>query len=165
MIVKEVKAEASGTYLCTAMDGAGKTAQKTIEVAVNYPPRVDVSEVVIHALSGDVAELICKVVGEPKPQVAWSKGGSIVHEDSRIGIHHENTRHYLTIKQIKQEDLGMYTCTARNALGMSHKDITLTESITGTANRMGFVFCPTIVAFSAVFVIKNSFMDVGQFSA
>jgi hypothetical protein len=38
---------------------------------------MSVSEVVIHALSGDIAELNCKGTGEPSPKVAWSKGGSL----------------------------------------------------------------------------------------
>ena len=59
-----------------------------------------IQSIVIHALSGDVAELICKVTGEPSPKVAWSKGGTLMKKDKRIGIHNENTKHYLTIKQI-----------------------------------------------------------------
>jgi len=132
--VKSVSANHSGTYLCTAEDSAGRSVEKMVEVVVKYPPQVTVSEVVIHAFSGDVAELICKVVGQPAPQVAWSKAGTLVKSDKRIQIHNMETSHYLTIEQIKEEDLGMYTCSAKNSLGMSHKDITLTASKSELSN-------------------------------
>jgi hypothetical protein len=115
LAVKSVSANHSGTYLCTAKDSTGRSAEKMVEVVVSYPPQVSVSEVVIHALSGDVAELICKVTGEPFPKVVWSKGGTLIKKDKRIEIHNESTKHYLTIKQIKEEDLGMYTCSAKNS--------------------------------------------------
>ena len=96
--VKSVSANHSGTYLCTAKDSTGRSAEKMV---VSYPPQVSVSEVVIHALSGDVAELICKVTGEPSPKVLWSKDGILLKKDKRIGIHNENTKHYLTKKKDK----------------------------------------------------------------
>jgi len=128
LVVESVTANHSGTYLCTAMDNTGRSAEKMVEVVVNYPPHVTVSEVIIHALTGDVAELICKVQGEPAPQVYWSKDGSLVGTDKRISTRKEDTRHYLTIKQVQEEDLDMYTCSAKNSQGMGHKDITLTAS-------------------------------------
>ena len=54
LTVKSVSANHSGSYLCTAMDSTGRSAEKMVEVVVSYPPQVSVSEVVIHALSGDV---------------------------------------------------------------------------------------------------------------
>ena len=128
LTVPSVSSNHSGTYKCTAMDSGGRSAEKTVEVEVNYPPHVSVSEVVIHALSGDVAELVCKVKGHPSPQVVWSKGGEVVKTDKRRSIHQEDTRHSLTILQLKEEDWGMYTCSATNSQGMAHKDIKLTGS-------------------------------------
>ena len=142
--VKSVSSTHSGTYQCTAMDSSGRSAQKTVEVVVNYPPQVSVSEVVIHALSGDVAELVCTVVGHPTPQVVWSKGGQVVKMDKRRSIHQENTRHSLTILQLGEEDWGMYACSARNSQGMSHKDIKLTasssEELSSGTSRLGTYF-------------------------
>ena len=129
LTVKSVTGNHSGTYLCTARDNTGRSAQKMVEVVVNSPPQVQVGEVIIHALTGDVAELICKVHGQPAPQVAWSKEGTLVKTDERISIHKAYTKNYLTIRQVKEEDLGMYTCSAKNSQDMGHKDLTIMASI------------------------------------
>ena len=61
-----------------------------------------------------IASLQCEVKGYPTPQVTWLKHNSSLLADKRI----VQSRGGLTIKDVTSQDSGLYTCKARNSLGV-----------------------------------------------
>ena len=69
-----------------------------------------------------IASFQCDVKGNPTPQVTWLKQNSSLPDDKRI----VQSRDALIIKDVTSQDGGMYTCKARNILGMMTSSATLT---------------------------------------
>ena len=70
----------------------------------------------------DIASLQCKVKGNPTPQVTWLKQNSSISLDKRI----VQSRDGLMIPDVTSQDGGVYTCRARNILGVMISSATLT---------------------------------------
>ena len=69
-----------------------------------------------------IASLQCEVKGNPIPQVTWLKENSRLTADKRI----VQTRGGLMIRDVTSLDGAVYTCKARNILGVVTSSATLT---------------------------------------
>ena len=124
----------AGTYRCTADNGHGREASKTVEVAVEYRyvvylapmvlffifhnlifclrPEIEVTEMFVHSQVGeDKVELVCAVHAHPRPSVIWLKRGETELSNSgRLKLDNIGSRHTLTISRVNTEDFGDYEC-------------------------------------------------------
>ena len=90
----------------------------------------------------DIASLQCKVKGNPAPQVTWLKQNSSISLDKRI----VQSRGGLMIRDVTSQDGGMYTCRARNILGVMISSATLTVQSNLLPNinvPVAFIRCQT----------------------
>ncbi|XP_076274406.1 protein turtle-like isoform X2 [Rhynchophorus ferrugineus] len=90
---------------------------------VHAPPRFVVTpEDVIYVNLGDAIILNCQAEGTPSPEILWYKDANPVDPTTtigNIGIFNDGTE--LRISNIRHEDIGDYTCIARNGEGqISH---------------------------------------------
>ncbi|XKL61367.1 hypothetical protein PGB90_008424 [Kerria lacca] len=89
---------------------------------VHAPPRFVVTpEEIIYVNLGDAIILNCQADGTPAPEIFWFKDEHPVDPSptGTIGIFNEGTE--LRISSIRHEDIGDYTCIARNGEGqISH---------------------------------------------
>ena len=69
-----------------------------------------------------VASFLCEVKGNPAPQVTWLKQNSSLFADKRI----LQSRGGLMITKVTSQDDGVYTCIARNILGVVSSSAALT---------------------------------------
>ncbi|KAF5923765.1 hypothetical protein HPG69_008128 [Diceros bicornis minor] len=69
---------------------------------------------------GQSVTLACQVSAQPAAQATWSKDGAVLESSSRLLIS-STRKHFqlLTILVVTAEDLGLYTCSVRNRLGMA----------------------------------------------
>uniref|UniRef100_A0A3Q1GT89 receptor protein-tyrosine kinase n=1 Tax=Acanthochromis polyacanthus TaxID=80966 RepID=A0A3Q1GT89_9TELE len=68
--------------------------------------------------------LLCEAAGTPNPTVIWTKNNHTVVEGSGVILGQHN--HSLTIQRVKEEDSGLYTCTACNNRGCDSAQAYLT---------------------------------------
>ncbi|KAJ8787375.1 hypothetical protein J1605_023035 [Eschrichtius robustus] len=67
---------------------------------------------------GQSVTLACQVSAQPVAQATWSKDGALLESSSRLLISSTlKNFQLLTILVVTAEDLGVYTCSVRNALG------------------------------------------------
>ncbi|XP_062549189.1 protein turtle isoform X2 [Armigeres subalbatus] len=87
---------------------------------VHAPPRFSVTpEDIIYVNLGDSIILNCQADGTPTPEILWYKDAIPVDPSSTVGIFNDGTE--LRISTIRHEDIGDYTCIARNGEGqVSH---------------------------------------------
>ncbi|XP_076239839.1 protein turtle isoform X1 [Calliopsis andreniformis] len=87
---------------------------------VHAPPKFSITpEEMIYVNVGDAIILNCQAEGTPTPEILWYKDESPVEPSTTIGIFNDGTE--LRISTIKNEDIGDYTCIARNGEGqISH---------------------------------------------
>lgn len=85
------------------------------------------------------AQLECIAVAMPRANIHWFHHGipvvssnriarqdHAILENQTISEYHTNTKHILIIKNIRENDFGMYDCRAENVLGTESKSIELT---------------------------------------
>ncbi|XP_025421495.1 protein turtle isoform X1 [Sipha flava] len=87
---------------------------------VHAPPRfVTIPGDVQYINVGDSIILNCQALGTPTPEIVWFKDATDVQPTSTVGIFNDGTE--LRISNIRIEDIGDYTCIARNGEGqISH---------------------------------------------
>ena len=77
--------------------------------------------------TGHTARLECAAEGHPTPQIAWQKDGGTDFPAAR-----ERRMHVMPdddvffIMDVKPEDMGVYSCTAKNTAGTVSANATLT---------------------------------------
>ncbi|KAK2115751.1 hypothetical protein P7K49_006377 [Saguinus oedipus] len=64
---------------------------------------------------GETIEVSCTASGNPPPQIMWFKDNETLVEDSGIVLKDGNRN--LTIRRVRKEDEGLYTCQACSVLG------------------------------------------------
>lgn len=109
-----------GTYKCSASNGNGKK-EKLIEVFVNYPPEIEVTEMYKSTGKGNVVELVCTVHAYPAPTVIWTKDGNTITQ----GVEKRGSKHTLTLKNMNKFKYGHYKCQGENNLGKVEDTIDL----------------------------------------
>ena len=94
--------------------------------------------------TGHTARLECAAEGHPAPQIAWQKDGGTDFPAAR-----ERRMHVMPdddvffIMDVKPEDMGLYSCTAKNTAGTVSANATLTvlgEKTGSAAERETFLF-------------------------
>ncbi|XP_029159268.1 protein turtle isoform X8 [Nylanderia fulva] len=88
---------------------------------VHAPPRFSITpDDMIYVNLGDAIILNCQAEGTPTPEILWYKDANPVEPNGRdVGIFNDGTE--LRLSTIKTEDIGDYTCIARNGEGqISH---------------------------------------------
>ncbi|XP_050739672.1 protein amalgam-like isoform X2 [Eriocheir sinensis] len=118
--------DVEGTYICTASNGLGQPSSLEMLVEIQYPPDVSIEESLIHTGVGRYVELVCRVHGRPAPSVTWLKSGRTLTSSHYVASHDGLHRYSLTIKQVKEDDFGEYTCMAESTLGSTNSSLRLT---------------------------------------
>ncbi|CAM1326542.1 Uncharacterised protein at_DN0009 [Pycnogonum litorale] len=152
LIIKEVFPEDTGTFTVVAKNTAGYTScsselvvelplsdhgstvtpisrrslsreSSVAEFLEGIPPVFSQLPKEKIATKGTDAELECRLVGYPQPQLTWIFKGQILEESRRITKTTQSDvhfyRHILTIKNVTFEDTGKYEVIATNSEGYS----------------------------------------------
>ncbi|XP_035660910.1 myosin light chain kinase, smooth muscle-like [Branchiostoma floridae] len=74
---------------------------------------------------GGDAIFVCRVSGEPAPEVLWERDGVPVRNAGRFEIFEEDDGFHLEIFDVVREDAGTYGCTLRNGAGETNCSFSL----------------------------------------
>ncbi|XP_065214035.1 protein turtle isoform X3 [Planococcus citri] len=120
-----IKESDQGWYECSVvfLNRPPSTQNKNgtwFHLDVHAPPRFVVTpEEIIYVNLGDAIILNCQADGTPAPEIVWFKDEHPVDPSTTTGIFNDGTE--LRISSIRHEDIGDYTCIARNGEGqISH---------------------------------------------
>ncbi|KAM8788637.1 basement membrane-specific heparan sulfate proteoglycan core protein isoform 12-T12 [Rhynchonycteris naso] len=118
--IQNLDQSCQGTYVCQAHGPWGQ-AQATAQLVVQALPSVliNIRTSVQTVVVGHAVEFECLALGDPKPQVTWSKVGGRL----RPGI--MQTGGIVRIAHVELADAGQYRCTATNAAGTTQSHVLL----------------------------------------
>uniref|UniRef100_A0A8C4MIZ6 Obscurin n=1 Tax=Equus asinus asinus TaxID=83772 RepID=A0A8C4MIZ6_EQUAS len=85
--------------------------------AVEGPPSMQVTIEDVQAQRGGTAQFQAVIEGSPQPTVTWYKDSTQLADDTRLSQQQEGTTYSLVLRDVAQQDAGVYTCLARNAGG------------------------------------------------
>ena len=128
--INDVNDKDSGSYSCTAGNEAGKE-QCSCKLSVSRlstSPTFSRKLEDIKAHEGSDISLAVEAQGHPEPSVKWLKDGKPLTESKRIKIEQKGLTFVLSIKNATDSDQGNYSCTARNSVGQTVTDCSVTVS-------------------------------------
>jgi DNA-directed RNA polymerase III subunit RPC5 len=69
---------------------------------------------------GAQVEFVCRVEGQPRPQITWFRQTAIIKPSPDFQIYYDdNNFATLVIKEVFPEDAGTFTCVAKNCVGFA----------------------------------------------
>ncbi|XP_059184547.1 LOW QUALITY PROTEIN: leucine-rich repeats and immunoglobulin-like domains protein 1 [Centropristis striata] len=116
-----------GRYQCIITNHFGSTYSSKARLIVNVLPSFVKTPRDSTIRTGQTARLECAAEGHPAPQIAWQKDGGTDFPAAR-----ERRMHVMPdddvffIMDVKPEDMGVYSCTAKNTAGTVSANATLT---------------------------------------
>ncbi|XP_045931828.1 leucine-rich repeats and immunoglobulin-like domains protein 1 isoform X2 [Micropterus dolomieu] len=116
-----------GRYQCIITNHFGSTYSSKARLIVNVLPSFLKTPRDSTIRTGHTARLECAAEGHPVPQIAWQKDGGTDFPAAR-----ERRMHVMPdddvffIMDVKPEDMGVYSCTAKNTAGTVSANATLT---------------------------------------
>nr|XP_060478237.1 basement membrane-specific heparan sulfate proteoglycan core protein isoform X8 [Panthera onca] len=118
--IQNLDQSCQGTYVCQAYGPWGQ-AQASAQLVVQALPSVliNIRTSVQTVVVGHAVEFECLALGDPKPQVMWSKVGGRL----RPGI--VQSGGIVRIAHVELADAGQYRCTATNAAGTTQSHVLL----------------------------------------
>uniref|UniRef100_A0A8C5W653 SPEG neighbor n=1 Tax=Microcebus murinus TaxID=30608 RepID=A0A8C5W653_MICMU len=87
-------------------------------ILVEVPAKVQKGPDNTKARKGTTVTLTAEIMGEPAPDVGWTKDGEDIEEDDRVFFEMGSTTTTLTIRRATPEDSGKYEVYVENSLGM-----------------------------------------------
>ncbi|KAG7273157.1 hypothetical protein CRUP_019324 [Coryphaenoides rupestris] len=116
-----------GRYQCIITNHFGSSYSSKARLTVNVLPSFLKTPRDSTIRTGHTARLECAAEGHPAPQIAWQKDGGTDFPAAR-----ERRMHVMPdddvffIMDVKPEDMGVYSCTARNTAGVVSANASLT---------------------------------------
>ncbi|KAJ8255700.1 hypothetical protein COCON_G00195640 [Conger conger] len=124
-IHKVVKTD-EGVYRCEArVEARGEIDFRDIAVIVNVPPVLSVPQLSFNA-TADYQEAVtftCRAYGSPDPELTWHRRGKQLEESDQYTLKGRGTM--LTVRNIRQDDGGSYSCKASNKAGEAEQELFL----------------------------------------
>ncbi|XP_035980499.1 leucine-rich repeats and immunoglobulin-like domains protein 1 [Fundulus heteroclitus] len=116
-----------GRYQCIITNHFGSTYSNRAQVVVNVLPSFVKTPRDSTIRTGHTARLECAAEGHPTPQIAWQKDGGTdfpAARERRMHVMPDDDVFFIT--NVKPEDMGVYSCTAKNTAGTVSANATLT---------------------------------------
>ncbi|XP_030873411.1 fibroblast growth factor receptor-like 1 isoform X2 [Leptonychotes weddellii] len=116
--VKEVEREDAGAYVCKATNGFGSLSVNYTLIVMARPRFTQPSKMrrrVIARPVGSSVRLKCVASGHPRPDITWMKD-----DQALTGLEageHRKKKWTLSLKNLRPEDSGKYTCRVSNRAG------------------------------------------------
>uniref|UniRef100_A0A158Q7F2 Myosin light chain kinase, smooth muscle n=1 Tax=Elaeophora elaphi TaxID=1147741 RepID=A0A158Q7F2_9BILA len=131
LICHNAQGNDSAAYRCVVTNPIG-IAQSTCQITVTesiprMAPKFEVPLEDKTALAGKEVKLKCRILGDPQPQITWTKDGTTISTTRHQKLQFtEDGWCSLTIFNCTAEDTGFYLCTASNVLGSESSQLMLT---------------------------------------
>uniref|UniRef100_A0A7N8YK78 Vascular endothelial growth factor receptor 3 n=1 Tax=Mastacembelus armatus TaxID=205130 RepID=A0A7N8YK78_9TELE len=119
--IPSIQLQDEGHYVCEAQSrrrGEKQCLFRYISVKALVAPRYKRSLTNQTVNVTESLQMECDVEGRPLPRLTWFKDNQPLHQMS--GIQLQNSNRTLSIQRVREEDAGLYTCTACNQRGCVH---------------------------------------------
>ena len=108
--ISDVRKSDSDAYFCSAVNLLGNVEKKTQLVVISHPVFTLKPPDKIAVGIGDTLTLNCSATGDPRPVISWKRQGAALP----VG-RSQSTNDALIIRDLKEEDAGIYICVATSA--------------------------------------------------
>uniref|UniRef100_A0A671S8Q9 Vascular endothelial growth factor receptor 3 n=1 Tax=Sinocyclocheilus anshuiensis TaxID=1608454 RepID=A0A671S8Q9_9TELE len=134
LTITNIQLQDEGNYVCEVQNrrsGEKHCHRKYIPVKALEAPRYRNNPTNQTVNVSESLQMECDVEGTPSPQLSWFKDNQPLHQIS--GIFLQDSNRTLSIQRVREEDAGLYTCTACNQRGCVKSSATL--SVIGSDDK------------------------------
>ncbi|KAM6372038.1 LOW QUALITY PROTEIN: hemicentin-2 [Pluvialis apricaria] len=118
--IPRLQLSSSGTYMCVALNAAGREEKRFILTVHGPPGMEDAQQETLDADMGSPLVLTCQDTGVPVPAVTWLKDGSPLESSPGQGLVSGGVQ--LQLSPLQPFHQGWYTCLARGPGTTARKD-------------------------------------------
>ncbi|EDW01293.1 immunoglobulin superfamily member 10 [Drosophila grimshawi] len=137
----EIKSRSmAGLIECLATNEVGQPAVAGVQLQVLFAPEVTLPQSVVYTRVGDRTHLECIVEAAPLATLQWfhhgvpvAIGAHISSQETELGVVNQAldsyvslVKHVLTVKKVRESDMGQYECRASNSIGFKSATVELT---------------------------------------
>ncbi|XP_078376290.1 uncharacterized protein LOC144659675 [Oculina patagonica] len=108
--ISNVRKVDSDLYFCSAVNLLGNVERKTLLVVISLPVFTVKPPEKVAVGFGETLTLNCSATGDPQPVISWKRQGAALP----VGRSHR-TNEALIIRDVREEDAGIYVCVATSA--------------------------------------------------
>uniref|UniRef100_A0A673TIF7 Obscurin n=1 Tax=Suricata suricatta TaxID=37032 RepID=A0A673TIF7_SURSU len=87
------------------------------DTGATRPPSMQVTIEDVQAQRGSTAQFQAVIEGHPQPTVTWYRDDAQLVDGARLSQQREGSTYSLVLRDVTQQDAGVYTCLAQNAGG------------------------------------------------
>ncbi|XP_044889630.1 SPEG neighbor protein [Felis catus] len=117
LVVRDGELADLGQYSINVTNPFGQCSDSA-RILVEVPAKIQKGPDNTKARKGATVTLTAEIMGEPAPDVGWTKDGEDIEEDDRVFFEIGSTTTTLTIRRATPEDSGKYEVYVENSLGM-----------------------------------------------
>ncbi|CAL4161973.1 unnamed protein product, partial [Meganyctiphanes norvegica] len=125
LVITGVRATDQGTYVCLARNVYGERRSQQATLTVLVSPHLVYSSGTLKEDEGGTVELVCRVGGDPPPEVFWHR----IQPSRNLPLARMkllDRSQVLKLQAVTPEDEGIYACHAESPVGSVSANITLT---------------------------------------
>ncbi|XP_063067598.1 striated muscle preferentially expressed protein kinase-like isoform X3 [Engraulis encrasicolus] len=106
----------NGQYTCIVSNAFGSDICH-VQLAISEPPVFESIMEDLDVCVGETTRLVVVVDGKPDPDILWYKDNALLSESSHFTFVYDDRECSLVVLNAREEDSGVYTCTAKNLAG------------------------------------------------
>ncbi|XP_076307336.1 cell adhesion molecule Dscam1-like isoform X1 [Tachypleus tridentatus] len=131
LVIKDVREDDRGRYLCEASNGVGSPISTVVRLDVHVPAHFKTKFSSETTVAGKPTTIACEARGDNPLTFSWSKDnqGFSTDDEGRYRIRNtmlnDVTKSELTILSAESRDTGMYTCEVKNSWGKDETNVQL----------------------------------------
>ena len=125
--ITDVRKVDSDWYFCSAVSLLGNVERKTQLVVISLPVFTVKPPAKLFGIIGETLTMKCSATGDPQPVISWKRQGATLP----VGRSHR-TNETLIIRDVKQEDAGIYVCVAISAGVFQIETVIVVDTKPGT---------------------------------
>lgn len=113
--LEDVEDSDQGGYVCHVNTNIGHIYSKKARITLHAVPTFTTSPSNVTLRAGQTAKLECSATGQPIPEISWTKdGGYDFPAAFERRMHFMSVDNSFYIVDVKVEDIGVYSCRAKN---------------------------------------------------
>jgi len=123
----DIEDEDQGDYKCVVNNTHGTSSSKKVHIVVQVAPTFTSTPTNVTIKAGSTAKLKCAAIGTPTPEISWTKDGGYnfpAASERRMHVMPSENTFYIT--DVKVEDMGVYSCRAKNPAAEMVANVSLT---------------------------------------
>ena len=119
LIIKKSNSDYAGKFKCVAVNNAGEASCSAVLFieGEGKAPKFLNEMVEQEALEGGTVKFDVVVRGKPKPEIKWYKNNILLRESKRFVMESNDEKYSLVIRNIDEDDCGIFKCAATNSYG------------------------------------------------